>query len=552
MSYDNDKSVITSELSPDKMIETSRAKNIIMNAILIGIQRAINRVGKENNIPPSVTMNMVKEAQQGGGPVFSALKTAGDVYNYKKTAAKQLEKLGLDRETAQQLRSASSLEDIKNIGVKRLKKFGNVPPPPSQGFGASPFKGFKQRVGLEKKEPETLSKDDLRRIGVEGLKKTGLTKRLGITDEQLNKVDSISPDKIKELGKQAIIKKLKETGMLDKIGMNEQELESLDIAQLKMLAKEASMEKLNQMGFNPAGLKEDFYKTLSPDNPDYQMDTGPLAVSKMAANAKNMYVGGIKKLIIAADFFASKIIDAATQGALNTPISELTAKTNNRVLVLAAYLRELANNPEQLKAIEEISEALGVMGIEFIDTIKPSIDKIVDKLIESSQEVGSRAASGGMKTFIAIGSSIIAEVPGVGGVVDMIISIAIGFNSFMRVVRTFIESNSEVAVDSAEAAGKTIGTVRRNTNRIMGMVENLKNAIPTAIPVPTEGENLPISYPVQNTQTQAGGKKYSNSYRMAKSRKRIENSVLRFKNLNGEKKYNCHTHCSRTRKNIYY
>lgn len=559
-----------SELSPTKMIETTKAKNIIMNAILLGIQKAINRRGEEYNVPPSVRMNMLEEVQKGGGPVFSAVKTAGDVYNYKKTAAKQLENLGVDKKTAQGIRSASSLNDVRNIGIRRLKEFGNIPPPPQQGFGARTLKGFKQRLGLIKEEPETLTKADLKQIGIEGLKRMGITKRIGITDEQLRNIDSISPDKIKQIGKQVAIEKLKNTGLMEKIGMTEQDLQSLNISQIKQLGKEFAMEKiknsgmLRKIGMNEEqirsatnedikqagieklkqlGITEGISEALNPDNPDYQKDVSPLVASKIFSNTKNMYVGLVKKIIIASDFFASKLIDFVTQGALDTPITELTSNTNRRVLVLSAYLRELANNPEQLKAIEEISQALGVMGIEFIDTIKPSIDKIVDKLIVSSKEVGSKAAFGAVQTAFSIASSMISAVPGIGGMIDLIVSIAMGFNSFMRVVRTFIESNSQVAVDSAEVAGKTVGTVRRNTDTIMGMLENLKNPIPNVVPN-------------QSIETFQKGGRYdrlkSNSYKMSKSRKRIENSVLRFKKLNIDDKYSCHNNSSRTRKCIHY
>jgi uncharacterized protein YidB (DUF937 family) len=628
-----------SELSPTKTIETMKAKNLIMNAILIGIQNAINRRGEEHNVPPSIRKNMLNEIQNGGGPVFSALKTAKDVYNYKKTAAKQLEKLGVDKKTTNALRSASSLRDAKNIGIKSLKRFGNVPPPPPQRFGSRTLKRFKQKLGLIKEEPETLTKDDLKRIGVEGLKRMGINRRLGISDEQLMNVDSLSPDKIKQMGKQVAIEKLRNSGILNKLGMSEDELKTLNISQIKQLGKQQVMEKLsnsgilNQLGISneqaqnmslndikrigmekikqlsqKSGVKSDSINNLlRPDNPDFQKETGVLAANKLFSNTKNMYVGLIKKIIIVSDFFTSKLIDFVTQGALDTPITELTANTNKRVLVLAAYLREVANNPEQMKAIQEISEALGVMGIEFIDTIKPSIDKIIDKLIESSQQVGSKSAFGAVQTFFTIASSMIAAVPGIGGIVDMIISIAMAFNTVMRIARTFVESNSEVAVDGAEAAGKTVGTVKKNSSKIMDMVNRLKQSVPSAVPTQAqdipfasqieneenipiasqidEDEDIPIAYPdevVDRNQVdtnypamnnspppyygppskvqpsdQNGGKgsrmyytSKSNSNKMSKSRKRIESSVLRFKTLNGNK--NCHSTSSRTRKCIHY
>lgn len=571
-----------SELSPVKSIETMKAKNIIMNAILIGIQNAINRRGEQYNVPASVRQNMINEVQSGGGPLFSAVKTSGDVYNYKKSAVNQLEKLGVDKKTTKELQKASSLNDVRNIGIKSLKRFGNVPPPP-ESFGSRNLKKIKQGLGLIKEEPETLTKEDLKHIGIEGLKRLGVTKLLGITEDQLRNIDTISPENIKKLGKQVAIKKLKNTGVLNKLGITEDELKTMNISQIKQLGKQLVMNKLTDSGLlNKIGISEDQIKNmsredikrigidklnqlgqrtgitmeginniLSPDNPDFQKSTGALAASKLFSNAKNMSIGLVKKIIIVSDFFASKIIDFATQGALNVPISELTSNTNRRVLILAAYLREVANNPEQLKAIQEISEALGVMGIELMDAIKPSVDKVIDKLIYASQEVGSKSAFGAVQTFFTIASSMVAAVPGIGGVVDLLVSIAMAFNSFMRVVRTFIETNSDAAVDSAEIAGKTVGIVRKDANKIMSMVERLKQSVPT-IPtaVPIEGDELPIASIVKPDEQQRGGKHYSN--KMAKSRRRIENSVHRFKKANGTDKHTCYNHCSRTRKYIHY
>ncbi len=641
-----------SELTPTKTIETMKSKNIIMNAILLGIQRAINRRGKEYNIPSSIRENILNEVQSGGGPIFSALKTAKNIYNYKKTASKQLEKMGVDKKTAKALRSASSLKDVRNIGIKSLKRFGNVPPPKPESFGKRTLKNIKLKLGLIKEEPETLTKEDLKRIGIEGLKRMGIVKRLGISEDQLRNMDSISPDTIKKMGKQLAIQKLRNTGVLNKLGMSEEELNTMNISQIKQIGKQLAVDKLKKSGFlkklgmteeqiqnatsndiKRAGIErlkqlgmrtgitsEGINNVLSPDNPDFQKDTGPLVAIKIFSNVKNMYVGLIKKIIIVSDFFASKIIDYATQGALNTPITELTANTNKRVLILAAYLREVANNPEQLKAIGEISEALGVMGIEFIDTIKPSIDKIIDKLIDASQQVGSKSAFGAIQTFFSIASSIVAAVPGIGGIVDLLVSIAMAFNSVMRVVRTFVESNSDAVVDASEAAGKTVGTVRKNTGKIMGMVDRLKQSIPTGVPtqedlkesiptgvpiqedeylneymptgvpiqedeylneymptalpiqedeylneymptaLPIQEDDLPIANKIKTSyEQQNGGANLNrhyisrrNSTKMSKSRKRIENSVFRFKNLNEKGKYSCHNHSSRTRKCIHY
>lgn len=500
-----------SEVSEMKTIDTMKARNLIMNAILIGIQKAINRRGEAHDIPPSLRMKLLNESQKGGGP-FSNIRGARDVYNYKNTAARKLEGLGVDKKTIKSLSKASSLNDVRNIGIRQLKQFG-APPPPLQSFGARTFKNFKNKIGVGSKEleiEETLNREDLKRIGIEGLKRSGILRKFGISDEQIN---NLNPEQVKQIG------------------------------------KEFALEKLKQL----TGIDE----ALDPNNPDYQKDAGPLAASKIVSNVKNLYVGVVKKIIIVSDFFASKLIDSVTQGALNTPINELTANTNKRVLVLAAYFREIANNPEQLQAISEISESLGVMGIEFIDSIKPSVDKIIDKLILSSQEVGSKAAFGATQTFISIASSFISAIPGIGGVIDLIVSIAMGFNSFMRVVRTFTESNSEVVVEGAELVGKTLGTARKNSSKLMGMIDNLKQGIPNGDEISGQiqevGENMSIALPVDGKREAGyiGGYRKSNSNnKFTRSRKRIENSFRRFKNLNNDVNYKQYHQTYRTRKHI--
>lgn len=506
-----------SKLSGMKTIETMKARNLIMNAILIGIQKAINRRGEAYDIPPSLRMKLLNESQKGGGP-FSNLKGARDIYNYKNAASRKLEGLGVDKKTIKSLSKASSLKDVRNIGIRQLKQFG-APPPPPQSFGARTFKNFKNKIGVGSKEPEieeTLNRDDLKRIGIEGLKRSGILRKFGISDEQIN---NLNPEQVKQIGKEFALEKLEK------------------LKQLK-----------ERTGINEA---------LDPNNPDYQKDTGTLAASKIVSNVKNMYVGVVKKIIIVSDFFASKLIDSVTQGALNTPINELSENTNKRVLVLAAYLREIANNPEQLKAISEISESLGVMGIEFIDAIKPSVDKIIDKVIESSKEVGSKAAFGATQTLISIASSIISAVPGIGGVIDLIVSIAMGFNSFMRVVRSFTESNSEVMVEGASALGKTVGTVRKNSSKLMGMIDKIKQGIPNGDEISGQiqkvGENIPIAVPVDREREvdyRGGYRKINSNNKFTRSRKRIENSFRRFKNLNNELEYKGYHQTYRTRKHI--
>jgi len=298
--------------------------------------------------------------------------------------------------------------------------------------------------------------------------------------------------------------------------------------------KQLGADKLKEFGKKIGITDSDIESLKDENNPDYQKGVISLVASKTFSNAKTLYISFIKKIIIVTDYFVSRIIDYVTEDTFNKPINELTTNTNKRVLALAAYLRAVSNNPEQMKAISEISEALGDLGIEFIDSIRPALDKMVEKLNETSVKVASQAASGAMRTFIAIGTSLIAEVPGLGGVIDLIISIAIGFNSAMRVFRTFVTNNASLAEYGAEALNNSIQSVKKNSGRLISGIDKFKKG---------------LSSDLSNVSLKGGSIK-SNLNKMSKSRKRIQFSVHKFKELNCHSQ-NPHRHC-RTKKHIHY
>lgn len=467
-----------------KLGETMNAIKLLSTSVLMGVQKALDKYGEKHNIPPSLRRQLIYGIQTGGHESISDLKTAKNLYDMKKLGSEKLKRIGLDIQTINALRNANNVDDFKRIGIDKLKK-----------------------IGIKEDQLKTLNKDQLKQMGLSRLKQTGVLDKMRLPDLTNETLRNINPDELKKIGTD----KLKQYG--EKIGISDDEFNSIN----------------------------------NPENPDNQKGLISLVASKTFSNAKNITVSIIKKIIIVIDFFVSRIIDYVTGNTLNTPINELTTNTNIRVLALAAYLRAISNDPEQLKAIAEISESLGIMGIEFIDSIKPALDKIVEKLNETSQKVASQAASGAMKTFIAISSSLIAEIPGLGGIIDLVISLAIGFNSIMRVVRTFVSSNSEVFEYGSDALNNSLQTVKRTSGRLVNSINKFKEGI----------SNNSEFNPVFSNQQMRGGGEYishvkSNSNKMAKSRKRIEHSVHRFKNHRNDNRKYLLTSRSRTKKSIHY
>jgi hypothetical protein len=212
--------------------------------------------------------------------------------------------------------------------------------------------------------------------------------------------------------------------------------------------------------------------TTSPDNEEGLTST---AASSVVKNTKNITIGILKKIIMATDFFISNILDFVTQNALNTPLNELTEKSNKRIIALAYYLRQLSQNKEQLDALKEISEISSKIGIDVLDSVKPSIEKIVKKLTDMLEKISSQAAEGAVKSLIGVAGSIIGQIPFLGGIVNLLISIGTGFNTGMRVFRTFTESSGSMAVDGVSAFSKANAVFQHGREEIRKKTDIVKS-----------------------------------------------------------------------------
>jgi hypothetical protein len=183
--------------------------------------------------------------------------------------------------------------------------------------------------------------------------------------------------------------------------------------------------------------------------------------------------------------FINKMIDLALDASgdkkiLNTPLSELSPELNKKLLLLAGVLKELSKNPATKEAIKEIAQSIGVAMIEIMEEIKPDLDKVTDEAIELIDQVAVKSMRGATATGLSVTQAFLAEIPYVGGVLDLLLAIGKGFNSFMEVFKTFSDKGGKYAVSNAKMVKNTETTVKKNIDRIKNAVvsaqETLKEA----------------------------------------------------------------------------
>jgi len=539
-----------------KFMETLNSIKIISNAVLIGIQKSLNEYGKQHDIPPLIKNMFMKQIQTGGQYFINSLNNVKNITQLKDFSSKTLNALN-ENITNQDfivhkiypddltitsvggaLQMPQSLSNISKKVKSETRSFRNrrilnsMLNEITKELGDNKStKMFKYVLMKYLKEYiEKMDTEDVKKINNIVLKYTKLLKGADISKVPVImnelKNDLMLSQKIRDI-KDRAIEETKKLGITDVEEIKRVATEKAKLMLTEIKGKTAfpqladayanNIPRMKQLeGVGSKKMEELNEMLQNAPNDDNDSSIASILASSYATNVLNTTTAIVKKIVMVTDFFISNLLDFATQGALNMPLSELTKNTNTKILVLAAYLRNLSNSPEQLEAIREISEALGKIGIEMVDVITPAIQKMTDKLLLTFKEAGSQAAEGAMKTFIAISSAIISAIPGVGGVINLVISLAIGFNSVMKVVRTFTENNAEVVVDGAETTKKSIDILNRGKNELSSSVNKL----------------LP---PTGIYNALGGGRSSTKKHRISTTKKRLHNTINHFNAINSSK-----------------
>jgi hypothetical protein len=162
---------------------------------------------------------------------------------------------------------------------------------------------------------------------------------------------------------------------------------------------------------------------------------------------------------------------------LNTPIDKLSPELNKKILVLAGVLKGVSTNPVTKQAVKEIAQSVAITMIEVLKEIRPEVNKVADQGTEMLEEVSEKFVAGATGTGISVIQAFLAEIPFVGGMIDLFIAIGKGFNTLARTYKVFVDKSGKMVVTSAQTIKNTEDTAMKGKDRIMSAVENVTNTI---------------------------------------------------------------------------
>ena len=221
----------------------------------------------------------------------------------------------------------------------------------------------------------------------------------------------------------------------------------------------------------------------------------------MAQKLENTYKGGniintldtvgtiTKNALTAADVLLAPAVKSASTAIFgNMPnmsekqISEVVLpKLTNEIRVNAKFIEKVLTDQKVLEALREYGEALGLSVDVMIEIFKPVLSKVIDNTIEAFDESAEKAAAGATITALNVIKAAIAEIPVVGGLLDLGIAGAQAFNHAVAAASPFITKGAESFSEAANAYKKGSPDLQENYEKLTSAKKNVRYAMSDAM-----------------------------------------------------------------------
>ena len=211
----------------------------------------------------------------------------------------------------------------------------------------------------------------------------------------------------------------------------------------------------------------------------------------------------------------------------NIPWQQLSPELNKKLILIAALLKELSENPATREAVREIAQAVAITLGEIMDEIRPEVNQITDQALDMLTEISEKSVRGATSTGFSIIQAFLAEIPWIGGIIDFFLAIGKGFNAFMETFKVFVGSSGQLGVQGAKTFKNTENTIEEGKDRISNAYDNAIDKI---------GQSD------SNIDSQSGGgisnKKLQTN--INKSSNRLSKSIYHFRKTLPKQKFTIH------------
>lgn len=188
------------------------------------------------------------------------------------------------------------------------------------------------------------------------------------------------------------------------------------------------------------------------------------------------------------------------------------------------FVSNILNDPDSRKALTDLLEEYARGLAEVHEISKPAMDEVLLLFWETVAEMGEKSAVGAINTSLNIGKAAVAEIPVVGGVVDLTLALASAFNYFAATVSPMISKGAKMGYTVSKEGEKTASVIDKVKKKANVAMEKVKTAFEKA---QEKADKLKAGVSeIANKNPLSGGKKKKK--RAKRTMKRIKNTLSRF------------------------
>lgn len=192
-------------------------------------------------------------------------------------------------------------------------------------------------------------------------------------------------------------------------------------------------------------------------------------------------------------------------------------------------IRELAKDPIIQEKVGEATQQVVQLSLKTIEDVQQPLNDIVERLLEMIAETTNKTVKGSLETARGVATSAIAEVPVVGGLVDLALTAGIAFNR----LGDFVSSTTDNALEITKQLSNIEKDVSTKTQQAYKTYKDTKEGIENRIgDVQRASEEIKnsVTQPLQKAQaesqlppglTQKGGRQKEISATLERITKRL-------------------------------
>jgi hypothetical protein len=272
--------------------------------------------------------------------------------------------------------------------------------------------------------------------------------------------------------------------------------------------------------------------------------TSPDSLGGMVSERINNVVNSfIKAFVHLADSFIPVFSQAALGNLADIPYEDIAPELEkNKQLI-----KYILDDPVTKKAFQELIKTYVEFLIELYKLNEDEINKLLDTFWEGINEFARRSGTGLSNSALNFIETALAEIPVVGGLIDLAISIMRGFNHFMLATSPVIENSLKGAATAKKMRDDVNSFYNDNVSKLENSLNNLndvlnkKAQISPQLTLPVPNKQIPTrQFPTRQLTPQiskqqmkggfVGGLRHRKNKKknIKKTLKRIHNSISRF------------------------